>query len=178
MRCSISKTVLACELGKLDIFCCSQGVHRICISQENGNKLDTESKKSMLESGVFPTMSSVALWFTSYFTSASDSSKMPLPPICPEVFSKEGKFTEKVWKTLMMNVPVGETVSYAYLAALSGNNRASRAVGTAMKKNPIQIIIPCHRVLKSDGSLGEYSGGKNIKEWLINHENKCVVMNT
>lgn len=70
----------------------------------------------------------------------------------------------------MTKVAFGQTVSYGQLAALSGNSAASRAVGSAMKHNCIPLIIPCHRVIKSDGKIGQFSGGKNVKEWLLNHE--------
>lgn len=81
-----------------------------------------------------------------------------------------GDFTVKVWKTLMNEILFGQTVSYNMLAEISGNAFASRAVGSAMKNNPIPLVIPCHRVIKADGSIGQFSAGKNIKEWLLKHE--------
>ncbi len=72
----------------------------------------------------------------------------------------------------LMNVPYGTTLTYKELATLAGNPAASRAVGTAMANNPLPIFVPCHRVLKSDGSLGEYSAADGVKSksWLIAHE--------
>ena len=71
-----------------------------------------------------------------------------------------------------MNVPYGSTLSYKELAALVGKPNASRAVGAAMANNPLPIFVPCHRVLKSDGSLGSYSAADSVKSkaWLIAHE--------
>ena len=80
-------------------------------------------------------------------------------------------FQQSVWDTLMQ-VPFGETISYGELAKRSGHEGAARAVGTAMNQNPLPIIIPCHRVLPSDNSLGEYAFGSKRKEWLLNHEKK------
>ncbi len=80
-------------------------------------------------------------------------------------------FHKEVYAALL-NVPYGTTLSYKELATLAGNPDASRAVGTAMAQNPFPIIVPCHRVLKSDGSLGTYSGagGEKSKQWLLAHE--------
>ena len=79
------------------------------------------------------------------------------------------EFQRKVYKTLL-KVPAGDVISYSKLAKLAGFNNASRAVGSAMKKNKIPIIIPCHRVIRSDGSLGYYSGGIKWKRALLKHE--------
>jgi len=80
------------------------------------------------------------------------------------------KFQKKVWRELV-NIPFGKTISYLTLAKKINNVKAIRAVGHANGKNPIWIIIPCHRVIGSDGSLTGYAGGTWRKEWLINHEN-------
>jgi methylated-DNA-[protein]-cysteine S-methyltransferase len=67
-------------------------------------------------------------------------------------------------------VPYGRTVSYKELAERTGNPKASRAVGTAMATNPIPIVVPCHRVLRTGGALGGYGGGLDAKVWLLRHE--------
>lgn len=78
-------------------------------------------------------------------------------------------FEQKVYKTLS-NVPYGSTISYQELAFQAGYPRASRAVGSAMKKNKYPLIIPCHRVIKANGSLGFYGGGEQMKAWLLSFE--------
>ena len=75
-------------------------------------------------------------------------------------------FQESVWKALR-GIPFGATLSYKQLAARIGNPNAVRAVGTANGRNPLCIIIPCHRVIASDGSLGGYVGGLPIKAKLL-----------
>lgn len=67
-------------------------------------------------------------------------------------------------------VPAGRVATYAEIAARAGNPRAPRAVGNALNHNPVAIVVPCHRVVRSDGSLGGYGGGLRIKEWLLEHE--------
>ncbi|HOT43250.1 MAG TPA: MGMT family protein [Spirochaetota bacterium] len=72
----------------------------------------------------------------------------------------------------LMKVPAGSTVSYGQLARRSGIPDGARFVGNAMAKNNFPIIIPCHRVIKSDGSMGNYSVGIHIKKYLLDHEKK------
>ncbi len=74
----------------------------------------------------------------------------------------------------LSRVPYGQTVSYKDLAERTGNPNASRAVGTAMATNPIPIVVPCHRVLRSGGALGGYGGGLDTKVWLLRHEGALV----
>lgn len=78
-------------------------------------------------------------------------------------------FQTAVWRALR-RVQVGTTISYAGLAKMARRPSAIRAVGTAMAMNPIWIVQPCHRVLRSDGSLGGYAGGLDAKRWLLEHE--------
>jgi methylated-DNA-[protein]-cysteine S-methyltransferase len=67
-------------------------------------------------------------------------------------------------------IPVGQVATYTQVASRAGSPRASRAAGNALHHNPVAIIVPCHRVLRTDGSLGGYAGGLRIKEWLLEHE--------
>jgi methylated-DNA-[protein]-cysteine S-methyltransferase len=78
-------------------------------------------------------------------------------------------FQRKVWAELC-RIPFGQTISYTELASRVGNAKASRAVGSANGRNPICIIVPCHRVIAADGSLGGFGGGLWRKEWLLRHE--------
>jgi len=67
-------------------------------------------------------------------------------------------------------IPAGRVATYSEVAARAGSPRASRAAGNALHVNPVAIVVPCHRVLRADGSLGGYGGGVRIKEWLLAHE--------
>src|SRR5579862_1467770 len=78
-------------------------------------------------------------------------------------------FQQRVWK-LLRDIPFGETVSYGELARRVGNPAASRAVGLANGSNPIAIVIPCHRVIGSNGKLTGYGGGLDKKRWLLDFE--------
>ncbi len=79
------------------------------------------------------------------------------------------EFQQKVWAALR-TIPVGATWSYGDLAAAVGNVGAMRAVGSANGANPVSVVVPCHRVVRADGSLGGYGGGLDRKAWLLAHE--------
>lgn len=78
-------------------------------------------------------------------------------------------FQQRVWKALR-EIPVGQTTSYGALALRLGAPTAVRAVGAANGRNPIAVVIPCHRVIASDGTLCGYGGGLPRKQWLLEHE--------
>ena len=78
-------------------------------------------------------------------------------------------FQRRVWEELS-RIPFGVTISYRELARRVGNPAASRAVGTANGRNPVAIIVPCHRVIAADGTLGGYGGGLDRKTWLLDIE--------
>lgn len=86
-------------------------------------------------------------------------------PIAP----KGTDFQQRVWKALQ-DIPFGKTISYLALSKTLGDVKAIRAVASANGKNPLWIVVPCHRVIGSDGSLTGYAGGLWRKKWLIAHE--------
>jgi methylated-DNA-[protein]-cysteine S-methyltransferase len=85
-------------------------------------------------------------------------------------------FTAKVYK-IVLGIPVGEVRSYKWVASRAGNPRASRAVGQIMKNNPYPLIIPCHRVVRTDKEIGGYAFGKKYKKLLLELEReiKCLL---
>ena len=89
----------------------------------------------------------------------------------PKYYLKGSPFQLSVWKALT-EIPKGQTESYSSLANKIGAPGASRAVGTACKLNPIPLLIPCHRVIKQDGSIGEFALGKVNKEYLLKMESQ------
>ena len=80
-----------------------------------------------------------------------------------------GDFSQRAWKA-MRGVRAGRTISYSELAQKAGSPRAVRAAGSACAKNAIALVVPCHRILASDGGLGGYAYGVKSKEWLLRHE--------
>ena len=110
---------------------------------------------------------------TAYFNGDLRCFDLPLSPA-------GSSQSHRRWLNVMTTIPFGTTISYAEFAAVAGNPKAARAAGTACANNPIPIIYPCHRVLRRNGQLGNYSGGSHFppthqdnlqrKASLINHE--------
>ncbi len=101
---------------------------------------------------------------TEYFSGKRAAFTLPI--------EQEGTpFQQKVWQELR-NIPLGKTISYLQLAKKIGNPKSIRAVGTANGSNNVCVIVPCHRVIGSDGSLIGYGGGLWRKQWLLEHEAK------
>ncbi len=103
-----------------------------------------------------------------YFAGGRTAFDLPLDPT-------GSAFERRVWDALRA-IPFGTTMSYSELARRLGDGRATRAVGAANGKNPIPIIIPCHRVVGSRGELTGYGGGLDRKRWLLEHEGALLAL--
>ena len=112
-----------------------------------------------------PTIAGARVWLDAYFAGASaDIGDLPLD-------MRGTAFEKRVWAALLA-IPPGETTSYGAIANAIGSAGASRAVGAANGANPIAIVVPCHRVIGSSGSLTGYGGGLDRKTWLLDHERR------
>lgn len=108
-------------------------------------------------------------WLDAYFSGADpDPGELPLAPAGTP-------YQLRIWN-LLLRIPFGQTTSYGQLAktrSAAGQPSSPRAVGQAVARNPIWIIIPCHRVILAGGGLGGYAGGAHIKTALLKHEQSC-----
>ncbi len=112
-----------------------------------------------------PTITRTRDWLAEYFKgTAAEVGDLPLD-------MRGAPFEKRVW-TALRTIPPGQTTSYGAIAQALGRAGASRAVGAANGANPIAIIVPCHRVIGSSGSLTGYGGGLDRKTWLIDHERR------
>jgi methylated-DNA-[protein]-cysteine S-methyltransferase len=103
-----------------------------------------------------------------YFAGSRTTFDIPLdPPGTP--------FQRRVWEALRA-IPYGTTLSYSDLARRLGDLRATRAVGAANSRNPIPIIVPCHRVVGANGALTGFGGGLDRKRWLLEHEGALMML--
>ncbi|TXN37510.1 methylated-DNA--[protein]-cysteine S-methyltransferase [Flagellimonas hymeniacidonis] len=120
-------------------------------------------------SGIIPEVLEDAVYqFKEYFEGTREHFDLKLNP--------EGTdFQKKVWEALL-NIPYGKTVSYLELSKRLGDPKAIRAVAAANGKNPLWIIVPCHRVIGSNGDLVGYAGGLHRKKWLLEHESPAKQM--
>ena len=114
-----------------------------------------------------PVLDRAAEQLSEYFVGARTEFDLPLKP--------EGSdFQKKVWDSLL-TIPYGSTLTYMDLAKKLGDKNVIRAAGRANGQNPIPIIIPCHRVVGSNGHLTGYSGGIERKRWLLQHEGALLL---
>ena len=139
-------------LGIATILGDENGIHEI--------KVDDSTEES---SEIPEVLKSVILPLQQYFSGKRESFDLQLNP-------KGTDFQKKVWEELK-NIPYGATVSYLELSRKLGDEKAIRAVASANGMNPLWIVVPCHRVIGSDGSLTGYAGGLHRKKWLLDLEN-------
>ena len=115
-----------------------------------------------IQADELPIFHSARAWLDSYFSGKTAAVEFPLSPAGTV-------FRRRVWE-LLLAIPYGETTTYAAIAKQLGENMSAQAVGQAVRKNPISIIIPCHRVVGAKGQLTGYAGGIENKKWLLRHE--------
>jgi len=154
-----------------NIFYYNTKIGRIGI-EENGtaitklNFINKEVQEEIIEEHETALLKEAIKQLNEYFDGKRKSFDLPLEP-------KGTEFQNKVWSALK-EIPFGETRSYGEIAKVIGNEKAARAIGMANNKNPIAIIVPCHRVIGANGKLVGYAGGLDIKERLLklekNHE--------
>lgn len=113
-----------------------------------------------------PVLESAALQLEDYFAARITSFQLPLALDTP---ARSNDFYAQVWN-LLCRIPYGKTASYTQIALALGNRHRARAVGQAVKANPWAIVVPCHRVIHSNGSLGNYNAGIGRKRALLNLE--------
>lgn len=152
----IGKLLLGCVDGKL--------VH--LDFEDNDDRLKTIQNRRFknlewVEGGTVP--STVITWLDAYFDGVAG--ELPME----EIKMIGTDFQKSVWDALIM-IPNGKSVSYAGLAVELGKPNAVRAVARANALNPVSIIVPCHRVIGSNGTLTGYAGGLDRKKWLLDHE--------
>ena len=143
--------VVKSPLGLISITASNNGVTGITVSTKQDQELKANKHTDAMKQ-----------WLERYFDGKN-------PPHNVELDVAGGPFYSKVWSCLQ-DVPTGVTVSYIDLAKKAGSPRAMRAVGTAMATNRVPLYIPCHRVVKSDGKIGNYGPGPSKKQWLLEFE--------
>jgi methylated-DNA-[protein]-cysteine S-methyltransferase len=114
-----------------------------------------------------PILQEAAQQIEAYFAGERRSFSLPLSTLPGTTFQK------KVWQALVQ-IPYGETRSYGELAAIIDSPKASRAVGLANRRNPLSLIVPCHRVIGRNGSLTGFAGGLSAKTWLLDFERHMI----
>ena len=155
------KKVMNSPVGKIEIIEENEKLIELNIYNEERN----EKKNNIIEKDT-KLLLEVEKQLKEYFEGKRIKFEIPLNP-------KGTEFMKKVWKELL-NIPYGETRTYKEIAEKIDNSKASRAVGMANNKNPIPIIIPCHRVIGSNNKLVGYALGLDMKQYLLDLERKVV----
>ncbi|KAG6937915.1 O-6-methylguanine-DNA methyltransferase, partial [Chelydra serpentina] len=173
-QCKKMHVMLNSPVGRIEISGCETGVHEIQLKENVLSQNSTKEASVTCEVCEGPEemtepLKQCTAWLQAYFCEPWMTEKLPMPPFHHPVFEQDS-FTRQVLWTLLRDVKFGEAVSYKQLADLAGNSKAARAVGGAMRSNPVPIIIPCHRVICSSGQTGNYGGGTHLKQWLLSHE--------
>jgi methylated-DNA-[protein]-cysteine S-methyltransferase len=148
----MSNCTIETPLGIAKIIGDEDGISSVTIL--NSNEIITEIIPEELQDCIYQ--------LKEYFNGEREHFSIKLNP-------KGSEFQNRVWAELQI-IPFGKTVSYLELSKQLGDVKAIRAVANANGKNPLWIIVPCHRVIGSDGSLTGYAGGLHRKQWLLEHE--------
>jgi methylated-DNA-[protein]-cysteine S-methyltransferase len=133
------------------------------IGDEDGISVISVSDEGEISNAIPTILQDAVSQLNAYFDGKRNDFDFKLNP-------KGTDFQQKVWKGLL-EIPFGKTCSYMDLSKKLGDVKAIRAVASANGKNPLWIVVPCHRVIGTDGSLTGYAGGLWRKKWLLEHEN-------
>lgn len=162
----ISYSYYESPIGRLLLVASSEGVRGIHFFEE---KYYPSIEDSWSADAEHPMLQAAQDQLTEYFASQRRVFELPLDPVGTE-------FQKKVWQALR-TIPFGETRSYIDIARQLGDPKATRAVGAANGRNPISIVVPCHRVVGADGSLTGYAGGLQRKHALLRLEHTQASLN-
>jgi methylated-DNA-[protein]-cysteine S-methyltransferase len=143
-------------LGRLRMTAVREGLTGIAF---DGDRYSPPQDPAWVRDPAFPPLRRAAEQLAAYFAGERRTFDLPLAP-------KGTTFQRAVWKAIA-GVPAGETISYAELARRSGHAGSARAAGAATGRNPLAIVVPCHRIVGSDGSLTGYAGGLDRKRALL-----------
>lgn len=159
---TLARSRLASPLGTLTLAASARGLAGAWFDQ---GQRDTPDTSAWQECPDQPVLRQAAQQLSDYFVGRRQSFELPLD------LSHGTAFQQAVWQALLA-IPFGETTSYGELARRIGRPTAVRALGAAVGSNPVSIIVPCHRVIGSDGSLTGYAGGLDRKIALLKREGR------
>ncbi len=161
-------TIVPCALGFVLVAMTSRGVHRVVLG--DAVEVLEATLRGALDAAELvrddAALGDISASIVALASGAALSHVLPLD-LCGTAFQ------QRVWRELQ-RIPRGETITYAELAARIGSPKAVRAVGTACGSNPVAVVVPCHRVVRADGSLGGYAWGLERKARLLRSERRTA----
>ena len=146
----------------VSFFCCDTPIGIVCIGTEDGYVVSVRRIDTAVPSTPSPLSDLAASQILAYFSGSRKNFDFPFKPAGTP-------FQKAVWQALL-EIPYGETRTYSQIAAAIGNIHAARAVGMACNRNPMWIVIPCHRVVGKHSDLTGYAGGLEMKHALLELE--------
>jgi methylated-DNA-[protein]-cysteine S-methyltransferase len=155
------RTTMDSPVGELTLIASPQGLRAVLWPGEF-DQFETVAPDGDSSSDAAHVLSEAVQQLSEYFAGERHEFDVPLDPVGTD-------FQRSAWSELR-KIPYGETISYGEQARRLGDVRKSRAVGAANGRNPISIIVPCHRVVGSNGSLTGFAAGVEAKAWLLHHE--------
>lgn len=153
------KTTIKSPVGELQVFATEQGLSGLLWPELDDSRFNIDEYQDSPNQPVFEQLTAQ---LNEYFAGKRQEFDLPLAPAGTA-------FQRLAWDALC-EIPFGKTRSYGERAATIGRAKAVRAIGAANGKNPISIVIPCHRVIGSNGSLTGFAGGIDVKRFLLDHE--------
>ena len=161
MTTDLSSTVIDTPVGALTIVAGDDGVRAILWPDDDPRRVRLAGTTN---DPSHPVIVSTVVQLAEYFDGERTEFDVPLDPVGTE-------FQRAAW-TALRSIPYGTTVSYGEQAERMGDRRKARAVGAANGRNPISIVVPCHRVVGANGALTGFAGGTDTKAWLLAHERR------
>lgn len=156
---SLFRTTFQSPVGTLPLVASDAGLVAILWQEDAPDRVRLGATREQPD---HPVLAKAIVQLAAYFAGERTPFDLPLDP-------RGTDFQRSVWSALL-DIPFGETRSYADIARTIGRPSAVRAVGAANGRNPLSIIAPCHRVVGSNGALTGFAGGLEIKRWLLAHE--------
>ena len=157
---TFARALLHVPFGELTVVASDKGVRYITF--ENDAHPKSFQNMSVMDDALHPVVARTLSQLGEYFNGTRRTFDVPLDLVGTE-------FQVQAWNALA-KVPYGTTASYAQQAASIGRPTATRAIGAANGRNPVVVVLPCHRIVGADGSLTGFGGGLPVKKWLLDHE--------
>ncbi len=161
-------TTMDSPVGELRLIASERGLRAILWGAEDAERIASIDVADLVE-GTTPMLDRAVTQLEEYFTGTRREFDLPLDPLGTP-------FQQSAWMVLR-TIPYGRTISYGQQALQLGDTNKARAVGAANGKNPLSIVVPCHRVIGSGGQLTGFAAGLDVKSWLLDHERQPRLIN-
>ena len=167
MNDQLASTTIETPIGLLTLVASNVGLRAVLWPDDDPARVRLGERS---EDAAHPVLAAAAAQLGEYFRGERTEFDLPLDPVGTD-------FQRAAWDALRQ-IPFGTTISYGEQAAQMGDRRKARAVGAANGRNPLSIVVPCHRVVGATGSLTGFAGGVDTKAWLLTHEQRYAVPGT